>query len=90
MQHRALFDNMFKKNKIFSSALIMVHCSNIQIYKSKAVAQNWTDDTRSPGGTVNIQSTTFKENKLSETHVQEYNNDTSFFFSSSFFTLLSR
>ena len=66
----ASFTNVFKKNMIFSSTLIMSSCSDVQIYQLTIEKSNGTGlmilDHR--GGTVTVRSSTFRGNKLPQDH----------------------
>jgi hypothetical protein len=62
----SLFKNVFKDNKMFISALTLVHCSNIEIdslalERSRGLGMTILNHQ---GGRVNVNSSLFKENQL--------------------------
>ena len=88
----SLFTNTLKKNKTISSALIMIHCSNVQIYNLTIEQSNGTGLMvfNHRGGTVNIRSATFRENELSQIHNNANSSTTSIFGGGGVYILLGK
>ena len=65
------FKNVFKKNRIFMSALTLVHCSNVEINslvieKSRGIGLTILNHQ---GGRVSINSSIFRENELPQEYI---------------------
>ena len=69
----SVIQNIFKsKNNIFSSALTLIHCSDVKINRLTIAQSKGTGLTilNHQGGTVNIKSSTFKKNTVPQSYVR--------------------